>query len=470
MCNVKSRSKSGQKEKSKELILVIDNKKSPNFKGFFYVIHFLDMTIQNLHSLFLTCTSVSIDTRKIQKDSLFVAIKGDRFDANTFAKEALEKGARYVVIDNESYYVDERTIVVADSLTTLQQLANYHRLFLKVPIIALTGSNGKTTTKELIHVVLSKKYRTGATVGNLNNHIGVPLTLLSFNQQTEIGIVEMGANHQKEIQFLCGIAQPDYGYITNFGKAHLEGFGGVEGVIKGKSEMYDYLKEHHKLVFVNLDDALQNSKTTEMSRITFSTTDKTSTVFVENITANPFVTIEVKSQSIVSHLIGLYNANNINVAIAIGTYFDVPLNHIKEAIEGYIPENNRSQLIQKGTNEIILDAYNANPSSMKVALENFLQLDATNKIAILGDMYELGTESVFEHQQIVQFLAANSSFDCYFIGKDFYVAAQQQSNFHFYPSFDAFTASLDMLKICNSILLIKGSRGMALERTLDYLL
>lgn len=427
------------------------------------------MNIQNLHSLFLTCSTVSIDTRKIQKDSLFVAIKGDRFDANTFAKEALEKGARYVVIDNDSYFVDERTIIVEDSLIALQQLAQFHRLFLKLPIIALTGSNGKTTTKELIHAVLSKKYQTGATVGNLNNHIGVPLTLLSFNQQTEIGIVEMGANHQKEIEFLCGIAQPDYGYITNFGKAHLEGFGGVEGVIKGKSEMYYYLNEHHKSVFVNLDDALQDSKTAEMTRITFSASDKSSTVFVESVTANPFVTIGVKSQYIVSHLIGLYNANNINAAISIGTHFKVPLESIKEAIEGYIPENNRSQLLQKGTNEIILDAYNANPSSMKVALENFLQLDKKNKIAILGDMYELGAESEFEHRQIVQFLSANSSFDCYFIGKDFYASAQQQSNFHFYPSFEAFTESIGKLSFSNSILLIKGSRGMALERTLDFL-
>ncbi len=427
------------------------------------------MTIQNLHSLFLTCSTVSIDTRKIQKDSLFVAIKGDRFDANTFANEALEKGARCVVIDNESYYVDERTIVVEDSLTTLQELAQFHRLFLKLPIIALTGSNGKTTTKELIHAVLAKKYRTGATVGNLNNHIGVPLTLLSFNHETEIGIVEMGANHQKEIEFLCGIAQPDFGYITNFGKAHLEGFGGVEGVIKGKSEMYHYINEHHKSVFVNLDDALQNSKTSEMTRITFSTSDKSSTVLVESVTANPFVTIGLKSQTIVSHLIGLYNANNINAAITIGTHFKVPLESIKEAIEGYIPENNRSQLLQKATNEIILDAYNANPSSMKVALENFIQLDKKNKIAILGDMYELGTESVFEHQQIVQFLSANSSFDCYFIGKDFYASTQQQSNFHFYPSFEAFTETINKLSFSNSMLLIKGSRGMALERILDFL-
>ena len=223
-------------------------------------------TIANLHSLFLECSSVSTDTRKIEKNSLFVALKGDNFDANTFAKEALEKGAKYVVIDNPTYLIDNRTLLVKDSLVALQELAKHHRTFLGLPIIALTGSNGKTTTKELIHAVLSKKYNTLATIGNLNNHIGVPLTLLRFTKETEIGIVEMGANHQKEIEFLCQIAQPDYGYITNFGKAHLEGFGGVEGVIKGKSEMYDYLRDNNKIVFVNLDDSIQKEKSTNIKR------------------------------------------------------------------------------------------------------------------------------------------------------------------------------------------------------------
>ena len=232
------------------------------------------MTIDKIHSLFLECNSVTTDTRKIEKDSFFVALKGDHFDANTFTKEALEKGAKYVVIDNANYYLDHRTILVENTLETLQQLAKYHRNYLGLPIIALTGSNGKTTTKELIHVVLSKKYKTLATIGNLNNHIGVPLTLLRFTKEIEIGIVEMGANHQQEIAFLCSIAQPDFGYITNFGKAHLEGFGGVEGVIKGKSELYDFLSQTNKTVFVNLDDALQNQKTTSTNRYTFSKSSK----------------------------------------------------------------------------------------------------------------------------------------------------------------------------------------------------
>ena len=427
------------------------------------------MTIQNIHDLFLKCSKVSIDTRKIEPNSFFVAIKGERFDANTFAKEALEKGASYVVIDNADYYIDDRTILVKDSLETLQALAKFHRQFLNLPIIALTGSNGKTTTKELINVVLSKKFNIKATVGNLNNHIGVPLTLLSFTAETKIGIVEMGANHQKEIEFLCEIAQPDYGYITNFGKAHLEGFGGVEGVIKGKSEMYRYLKTHDKSVFVNLDDEIQKEKTEHFHRITFSQKDNNVNVFIDDVTANPFVKIKTLGIEINSHLIGLYNATNLNAAIVIGYHFEVPTDDIKAAIESYIPENNRSQLLTKGSNEIILDAYNANPSSMLVALENFIQLDKTNKCIVIGDMYELGEESLAEHKAIVNFLNQNSSFECHFVGKDFFANTIQKENFHFYNTFEDFTKYLVSVKLEHKTLLIKGSRGMALERTLDYL-
>lgn len=427
------------------------------------------MTIQNIHDLFIKSNKVSIDTRKIEPNSFFVAIKGERFDANTFAKEALERGASYVIIDNESYFIDDRTILVNDSLETLQELAKFHRQYLKLPIIALTGSNGKTTTKELINVVLSKKYKTKATIGNLNNHIGVPLTLLSFTKETQIGIVEMGANHQKEIEFLCEIAQPDYGYITNFGKAHLEGFGGVEGVIKGKSEMYTYLKANEQSVFVNLDDEIQKQKTEHFHRITFSQKEKSVNVFIENVTANPFVKIKALGTEINSHLIGLYNANNINAAITIGNHFEVPTEDIKGAIESYIPENNRSQLLTKGSNEIILDAYNANPSSMLVALENFIQLDKTNKCIIIGDMYELGEESFAEHKAIVSFLNRNSNFESHFVGKDFFANAISKDNFYFYQTFEDFAKYLSSVKIENKTLLVKGSRGMALERTLEYL-
>ena len=427
------------------------------------------MEIKNIHNLFLSCNSVSIDTRKIENNSMFFAIKGERFDANTFAEEALKKGASFVIIDNQDYFIDERTILVEDSLRALQELSKFHRNYLKLPIVALTGSNGKTTTKELINVVLSKKYNTKATVGNLNNHIGVPLTLLSFTSKTEIGIVEMGANHQKEIEFLCEIAQPDFGYITNFGKAHLEGFGGTEGVIKGKSEMYQFLSENNKFVFVNLDDAIQREKTEKNLRITFSQTDKNASVLINEIKANPFVEITYDGIKVKSNLIGLYNANNINAAITIGKYFEVSNEEIKEAIESYIPENNRSQMLVKNSNEIILDAYNANPSSMEVAINNFLQLEKGNKIAVLGDMFELGEESFEEHKHIVSLLENEPEVKTYFVGSQFFANKMDSEFVFFYETFEGFSNFIKEEKLQNQLILIKGSRGMALERTLELL-
>jgi len=427
------------------------------------------MDIKIIHNYFLKCKSISIDTRKIEAGSFFVAIKGDNFDANTFAKEALEKGAFFVIIDNPDYFIDERTIVVKDSLSALQELSQFHRNYLNIPIIALTGSNGKTTTKELIQVVLSKKFKTKATFGNLNNHIGVPLTLLSFDKETEIGIVEMGANHQKEIEFLCEIAQPDFGYITNFGKAHLEGFGGVEGVIKGKCELYNYLSKQNKTVFVNLNDSIQVEKSVGIKSYTFGVNQLNSDVVLTNVSANPFVEVAFSNCKIKSHLIGLYNSNNINAAIAIGSYFEVPVLDIKAAIEGFVPENNRSQLLNINSNEIILDAYNANPSSMAVAIENFIQLKNPKKIAILGDMFELGEDSLEEHKSIVNLLLNKNSITTYFIGKDFYYNKREQSNCRFYKTFEAFSETFKIIKVENSLILIKGSRGMALERTLGLL-
>jgi len=426
-------------------------------------------TINTLHSLFLKYPVVSTDTRKIAPNSIFFALRGENFDANTFTKEALEKGAKYVVIDNKDYFIDERTLLVENSLVALQELAKFHRLYLGLPIIALTGSNGKTTTKELIHSVLSKKYNTLATIGNLNNHIGVPLTLLRFTKDTEIGIVEMGANHQKEIEFLCEIAQPDYGYITNFGKAHLEGFGGVEGVIKGKSEMYDYLKNNNKLIFVNLDDAIQNEKTATVKRFSFTVNTSQADLKITAVEANPMVKITYNNLLINSHLIGIYNANNINAAITIGNYFKVSDELIKEAIENYIPENNRSQLIIKNGNEIILDAYNANPSSMAAAITNFIQLEKENKIAILGDMFELGEESLLEHKKIITLLENEASITTYFIGKDFFKNQIHNTHMSFFEDFESFSVFLKTNLPNNNLLLIKGSRGMALEKTLDLI-
>jgi UDP-N-acetylmuramoyl-tripeptide--D-alanyl-D-alanine ligase len=427
------------------------------------------MEIENLHKCFLECSSISIDTRKIKQNSMFIAIKGDNFDANTFAKEALSKGATFVIIDNKDFYINSKTIIVEDSLKTLQELAKFHRNFLKTPIIALTGSNGKTTTKELINAVLSKKYKTTATIGNLNNHIGVPLTLLSFTKETEIGIVEMGANHQKEIKFLCEIAQPDYGYITNFGKAHLEGFGGVEGVIKGKSEMYDYLLENNKTVFVNLNDKIQVEKTKNLKKISFGINKAEADLNIFNIKADPFVEIEFDKTQIHSKLIGLYNSNNINIAILIGKKFNVSDQDIKSGIENYIPENNRSQLINIESNKIILDAYNANPSSMNVAIENFLQLKDKNKLMILGDMFELGTESLVEHKLIVDVLKNQSKSTCYLVGNDFYKNEIFNENLKFFETFEMLSDYLKEHLPKDNLILIKGSRGMALERILELL-
>jgi UDP-N-acetylmuramoyl-tripeptide--D-alanyl-D-alanine ligase len=427
------------------------------------------MDIQQIHKLFLQCKSVSIDTRRITPNSIFVAIKGEKYDANTFANEALLKGASYVIIDDARFFIDERTILVSDSLIALQELAKFHRSYLGLPIIALTGSNGKTTTKELIQVVLSKKYNTKATVGNLNNHIGVPLTLLSFDASTEIGVVEMGANHQKEIEFLCGIAQPDYGYITNFGKAHLEGFGGIEGVIKGKSEMYNYLSEYNRMVFVNLEDAIQAEKTASMKVYSFGVNKPSSDVCIAGVKADPFVEINFSGMQISSHLIGLYNSNNINAAIAVGKFFNVSNEDIQQAIESYTPENNRSQLMYKNTNEIIMDAYNANPSSMTVAIENFIQLEKTNKIAILGDMFELGQESLVEHKNIVDLLSKVSNIQCCFVGKDFYHHKNELINCFFFETFEMLSDFLKKCKFEDKVILIKGSRGMALERVLDLI-
>ena len=427
------------------------------------------MEIKEIYNYFLQTTSIATDNRKIKTDNLFVALKGDNFNGNKFALSALENGAKYTIIDEAEFKIDDRFILVDDSLLALQQLASYHRNQLNITIIGLTGSNGKTTTKELINAVLSQKFNTKATIGNLNNHIGVPLTLLSFDSSTEIGIVEMGANHQKEIEMLCGICQPDFGYITNFGKAHLEGFGGTEGVIKGKSELYEYLSSNHKTAFINSDDAIQNEKTTNINRITFGFNNPENFVNITKIETNPMVKIEFEDTTIQSHLIGLYNANNINAAITIGKHFGVSNEKIKFGLENYIPNNNRSQLLEKNSNKIILDAYNANPSSMNAALTNFFQLEEKNKVAILGDMFELGIESSDEHKKLIEFCFHNENIIFHFIGKDFFAHKNSNINMNFYETFESFQSIFPNQKTENSFLLIKGSRGMSLERTLDLL-
>ncbi len=421
------------------------------------------MNLESIYQYFLECESVCTDTRKLEKNCMFFALKGDNFNGNKFAKQAIESGAKYAIIDEEYYKFNDQCIIVDDVLDTLQRLATLHRKTLNLPVISLTGSNGKTTTKELINSVLSKTYNTSATQGNLNNHIGVPLTLLALTEETEIAIVEMGANHQKEIEFLSNIAYPDYGLITNFGKAHLEGFGGVEGVIKGKSELYVHLREHGKSIFVNETDPLQLKQAGNYNHlIKFGTNTSL-------ISSEPFVRINYKNKNVVTQLTGAYNYNNICVAIAIGEYFNVPVDDIISAICEYVPSNNRSQLLEQNGHQIILDAYNANPTSMQAALSNFKRQSHPHKVAVLGDMFELGEDAQQEHQFIAD-LAAEINLDTLIlVGENFCTIPEKRDGIFFFNSFEDLKEHFQSFNLNSNMILIKGSRGMALERVLDLL-
>lgn len=426
------------------------------------------MEIEQLHTLFLESTGVCTDSRKVQDGNLYISLKGKNFNGNAFAKAALAQGASYAIID-EPAFKDGNTILVNDGLETLQKLASFHRGYLGLPIIALTGSNGKTTTKELINAVLSQKFRTSATLGNLNNHIGVPLTLLAMDKTTEIGIVEMGANHQGEIAQLCAIARPDYGYITNFGKAHLEGFGGFEGVIKGKSELYEYLRANDGLAFLNIDDEKQVKQAKGCNIATFGNADND--VSIKIVSALPYVTISFNGTEIQSQLVGDYNGTNIAAAIAMGNYFKLKTELIKKGIEEYLPSNNRSQIIQKGDTSIILDAYNANPTSMEAALRNLSAQTAEYRIAFLGDMFEVGTTAQTEHELIARIAISVGIDEVYVVGNHFYGIADLGDTIKRFKNFEAFQESFDGLRTKNNktSILIKGSRGMAMERVLDVL-
>ncbi|WP_405202782.1 UDP-N-acetylmuramoyl-tripeptide--D-alanyl-D-alanine ligase [Dokdonia sp. LLG6352-1] len=422
------------------------------------------MTIAELHFHFLDSNGVCTDTRSLEENQIYFALKGENFNGNKFAQQALKSGASLAIVD-EKEYVTDRSVLVDDVLSTLQQLANYHRNYLDLPIIGITGSNGKTTTKELIYAVLSEQYNVIATKGNLNNHIGVPLTLLTMDASTEIGIVEMGANHQGEIKMLCEIAQPNFGYVTNFGKAHLEGFGGFEGVIKGKSELYNYLRENNELVFINDQDEIQVRQSANIVSKTFGSSQSEYPVYLEDGSGN--LKITVGGTTITSNLIGTYNFSNIAVAMAMGNHFDVPLTHIKNGIEKYVPSNNRSQIIDKDTYKIILDAYNANPTSMAAALKN-LQATGTNAIAFIGDMFEVGETSKAEHQAILDLAHNLNILKVYAIGPDFGTSSPHPEQ-KVYGSYDAFAKAYSKQIPADTTVLIKGSRGMKMERILDIL-
>jgi UDP-N-acetylmuramoyl-tripeptide--D-alanyl-D-alanine ligase len=425
---------------------------------------------EQLYSIFQNCRKIQTDTRKLTAGEIFFALKGPNFNGNAYAVQALHAGASAVVVDEPIELADERVFQVDDVLTTLQNLARHHRQQLPIPVLAITGSNGKTTTKELVHAVLSSQFKTATTQGNLNNHIGVPLTILSIPDDAEMAIIEMGANHQQEIASYCTIALPTHGMITNCGKAHLEGFGGVEGIRKGKGELYDFLRANDGTAFINstMADLMQMSKGIRQ-RIFYG--QPKGSFNTELVAASPLLTAEVSRldwglHHLHTNLIGAYNLPNIEAAICIGDHFGIPFPKIAQAIATYLPNNARSQLIKKATNTLFLDAYNANPSSMKVAVENFASQAHDNKWLLLGAMMELGEESVQEHQALVDLLQALKLDQVILVGGDF-----GKIN-HRYSYFSNSAAAGDWLatnKPAHALILIKGSRSTGMEKLVDQL-
>jgi UDP-N-acetylmuramoyl-tripeptide--D-alanyl-D-alanine ligase len=435
------------------------------------------ISLIDLYQKYGECSGVSTDTRKITSDSMFFALKGPNFDANTFAEQALEKGARYAVVDDPSVVTNDRILLVEDGLKALQSLANYHRKQLRMPFIGLTGSNGKTTTKELINSVLSTKYKTYCTQGNLNNHIGVPLTILAIQNDVEIVIIEMGANKQGDIKEFVEICEPTHGFITNIGKAHLEGFGGMQGVRKGKGELFDWLAQNHQTIFVNI----ASHPTYEMAQkrngfkeiITYTTnTNRRFPTVVTMLEDSPVVKfIERDGGYYTSHLTGEYNFENMVAAIRIGQYFGIELQTACQAVADYTPNNNRSQFIQKGSNSVLMDAYNANPSSMSAAITYFNDLKAVRKMVILGDMFELGEDAELEHRALGKLLTKCNFDKILLVGKLMEFAIQEipVMNALYFPDKFGLHTWLQDYPQKDMQILVKGSRGMSLESVLPFL-
>ncbi len=432
-----------------------------------------------LYSIFLQHPIICTDSRVCPKDSIFFALKGDNFNANVFALSAIEKGCSYAVVDEAEFAIDHRFILVENVLETLQTLATYHRKKLETPILGITGTNGKTTTKELIAAVLKEKYNILFTQGNLNNHIGVPLTLLQLKAEHEIAVIEMGANHLGDIKQLAEIACPNYGIITNVGKAHLEGFGSFEGVKQTKKELYDYIFANGKEIFINKD----NAYLVEMAAKTgFKATDRTCEYSLDPNSKNceiygwvkscsPFLNMDCtlgtsETVTINTQLIGAYNAENVLAAIAIGHYFEVENNSIKQGLENYIPQNNRSQLTVTENNKLVVDAYNSNPTSLRAAILNFAQMDVENKTLIIGDMLELGAQSEVEHQNIIELLQQNKFHNVLLVGKEF---SKTMSQFHCFSDVTELIKHLEKQPVKNNFILIKGSRGIKLEKVISKL-
>ncbi|MBN2174312.1 MAG: UDP-N-acetylmuramoyl-tripeptide--D-alanyl-D-alanine ligase [Bacteroidales bacterium] len=430
----------------------------------------MDNRLEKLYDHFQDHPVITTDSRKVPQGSIFFALKGDQFNGNDFALNALDHGATLAVVDENRFQGDSRFFVVEDTLSALQQMAILHRDKMHGRIIGITGSNGKTTTKELINRVLSMEFKTKATTGNFNNLIGVPLTILSMPIDLEFGVVEMGANHIGEIKQLCEMAQPDFGIITNIGKAHLEGFGGIEGVIRAKGELYKYLRKSGGKVFINDDNELLNSIAKDLEVIKYGTGRN---VFYRGVITNAFPFLQLKlnlkgnTSQMNTRLVGAYNFENVLAAACIGSYFGVPNNKIVEAIESYSPDSNRSQIFKTSRNTLILDAYNANPTSMSAAIENFSSYPAKNKVMILGDMLELGEESLFEHKQIIDQIKKENFSRVYLVGEHFGLAGDD-----LYPVFGSvkeFGKYLMENPISEANILLKGSRGIGLEKLTDLL-
>lgn len=429
------------------------------------------MTTEQIYKLFLTCTKVETDSRKITEGCLFIALKGEKFNGNKFADEALKKGAALAIIDEPEFSLPSKTILVENALATLQKLAYIHRKELGIPILAITGTNGKTTTKELVATVLSSSFQIVFTPGNLNNHIGVPLTLLQMNRNTQIGVVEMGANHPGEIQELCSIADPDLGIITNIGRAHLQGFGSFENIVKTKSALYDHLKRKNGTIFYHHENAMLAQLVDGFQKVVnYGENDANLTGTL--ITSSPYIEAEIQfpgeKLAIHTRLTGSYNFENILAAACVGNYFGVEPGKIQQALSNYQPQNNRSQLIEKGELKIILDAYNANPTSMQASIESFVTGFFAPRYLILGDMLELGTQAITEHQTILEQIKKHPVEKVFLVGPLFHEVARN------YP-FSSFTETGELIRYLtqNSLrigtVLIKGSRGMQLENVLECL-
>lgn len=427
------------------------------------------MNVEELYKIYRAYPSVQTDTRKLQKGDIFFALSGPNFNGNQFALKALEAGASYAVVDEDISGGNDRIIKVDDTLNALQQLAKHHREQFKIPFIGITGSNGKTTTKELVSTVLSSHFKTYTTKGNLNNHIGVPLTLLQIKDDGEMAVIEMGANHQKEIEGYCKYAQPTHGIITNCGKAHLEGFGGIEGVRKGKGELYKYLSEHDGTAFIYRNyDYLQEMSGKIRHKVWYGMNEGDVTGTAES--SEPFLSVKITSMAepilIKTQLVGAYNLPNVLCAVAVGMHFKVPVEKIVAALEAYSPDNSRSQMITKGTNKIILDAYNANPTSMKAAIENIGKISADKKVLMLGGMMELGEDSLAEHKAIVDLIDQYKWEQVVFVGGDF----KNTANGHLYFENSEEAASWAAKQnLHDSYLLIKGSRSIKMEKIAEKL-